>query len=84
MKLEFFGKYKLHKNFSNWKKYSRKTAMNKTRDKLQSELLVEDKFLREALLQTRGYCCRLETDTNYCSFDDAIPALPFNKFKLAQ
>ena len=84
MQLEFFGKYKLHKNFSNWKKYSRKTAMKKTRDKLQAALLFEDRFLREALLQTRGFCCRLETETNYCYLDDSAPSLPFQRFKAAQ
>lgn len=59
MKLEFFGKYKLHKNFSNWKKYSRKIGMKKTTDKLKSELLVHDRHLRLALLNTRDLCCRM-------------------------
>lgn len=36
MKMEFFGKYKLLKNFSSWKKYSRKIAIKKTTDKLKS------------------------------------------------
>ena len=58
--------------------------MKKTQDKLQAELLVEDRHLREALLQARGLCCRLETETNYCNLDDSSPALPFHKFKAAQ
>lgn len=58
--------------------------MKKTKDKLQAQLLVQDRFLREALLQTRGLCCRLETETNYCYLDDSAPALPFQRFKNAQ
>lgn len=84
MGLEFFGKYKLHKNFTNWKKYARKVAMKKTTDKLKAELLVHDRHLRQALLSTRTLCCRMESETNYCSLDDAQPALPFARFKAAQ
>ena len=73
----------MHKNFSNWKKYSRKIGMKKTTDKLKAELLVHDRHLRSALLATRELCCRMEKET-YCSFDDTAPALPFNRFKAAQ
>jgi hypothetical protein len=73
----------LHKNFTNWKKYSRKIGMKKTTDKLKAELLVHDRHLRNALLATRHLCCRMEKE-NFCYFDDAAPALPFTRFKAAQ
>lgn len=34
--------------------------MKKTTDKLKSELLVHDRHLRLALLNTRDLCCRME------------------------
>lgn len=58
--------------------------MKKTTDKLKTELLVHDKHLRQALLSTRNICCRIENEIKYCYLDDSIPALPFNKFKVAQ
>lgn len=58
--------------------------MKKTSDKLKAQLLVHDKHLRQALLATRGLCCRMENETNYCYLDDSIAALPYSKFKAAQ
>jgi dynein heavy chain len=56
MKLEFFSKYRLFKNFAKWKKHIRKTAMKSTTDKLRNELMIGDRFLRRSLLGIKDSC----------------------------
>lgn len=59
MKLDFFGKHKLMKNFSNWKKFSLKIFMKKTSDHLKNHLLLNDRHLRSAILGVRSLCCEM-------------------------
>ncbi len=57
--------------------------MKKTTDKLKTELLVNDRHLRHALLSTRDLCCRMEKE-NYCCLEESASPLTFSKFKAAQ
>jgi hypothetical protein len=53
MKLDFFVNFRLMKSFAKWKKHIRKTAMKSTSEKLRSELMLGEKYLRRGLLSVK-------------------------------
>jgi hypothetical protein len=58
--------------------------MKKTTDKLRSQLLVDDRYLRSALIKTKDLCCKMENETVYCILDDTSSPISFSKFKTFQ
>ena len=84
MKLNFFRNYKIIKNFGNWKKYIRKSSMKSIVEKLKDQLVVNDRFLRASLLETRNMCFLMETDVSYCKLDECQNVMNFKEFKESQ
>lgn len=46
--------------------------------------MVNDKYLRIALIKTKELCFRMENEVNYCKLDDATTPATFSKFKASQ
>ncbi|CAD8076520.1 unnamed protein product [Paramecium sonneborni] len=83
LKIDFFRKYKLWKNFFLWKRLMRKKILAKNQELMVSNMFTTDKQLRITLLEVKRKCQQMASEIRFLDTSTTIPQTLEN-FKLKQ